>query len=126
MELEDSKTFAKYFMRRHGIPTANYQNFSEYQLAKDYIATVSYPTVIKVSGLAAGKGVILPSTKEEAVEALEDIMLRKKFDSAGSSVVIEEYLEGDKISVLTFVMAQVHCHFHPAKIISRSQKEAVA
>jgi phosphoribosylamine--glycine ligase / phosphoribosylformylglycinamidine cyclo-ligase len=89
-------------MRRHGIPTAYYQNFSQYQPAKDYIAAISYPIVIKVSGLAAGKGVILPSTKEEAIEALGDIMLRGKFGSAGSSIVIEEYLEGDEISVLTF------------------------
>ncbi|MCJ1349790.1 hypothetical protein MMC31_008031, partial [Peltigera leucophlebia] len=101
-ELEGSKTFSKDFMRRHGIPTANYQNFSQYQPAKDYIAAISSRLVIKVSGLAAGKGVILPSTKEEAVEALENIMLRGSFGSAGSSIVIEEYLEGDEISVLTF------------------------
>lgn len=89
-------------MQRHGIPTAHYRNFSQYQPAKDYVIASSDPIVIKVFGLAAGKGVILPSTKEEAVEALGDVMLRGKFGSAGSSLVIEEYLGGDEISVLTF------------------------
>lgn len=89
-------------MRRHGIPTAHYKNFSQYQPAKAHIAAMSSRLVIKVSGLAAGKGVILPSTKDEAVEELDNIMLRGKFGSAGSSIVIEEYLEGNEISVLTF------------------------
>lgn len=101
-EIEGSKTFAKDFMRRHRIPTAEYRNFSDYGLAKDYLVTITHRVVIKVSGLAAGKGVIIPASNEEAQEALKEIMLEGKFGSAGSSVVIEEYLEGDEISILTF------------------------
>lgn len=88
-------------MQRHGIPTAKYHNFNDYKSARDYLETASYRVVIKVSGLAAGKGVILPETPEEAQSALKEMMLEEKFGSAGSSVVIEEYLEGDEISILT-------------------------
>ena len=101
-EIEGSKTFAKDFMRRHQIPTAEYRNFSDYELAKEYLAAIDHRVVIKVSGLAAGKGVIIPASKEEAQEALKEMMVGGKFGSAGSSVVIEEYLEGDEISISTF------------------------
>jgi phosphoribosylamine--glycine ligase len=100
-ELEGSKSFAQDFMQRHKIPTAQYRHFSDYQAAKEYLCAVLYRVVIKASGLAAGKGVILPSTMAEATEALEDIMVRGKFGSAGSSIVVEEYLEGEEVSVLT-------------------------
>lgn len=89
-------------MRRHGIPTASYGNFSDYGQAKSYLSTVDYPIVIKASGLAAGKGVIIAEDPFEADEALKDILIRSRFGSAGTSVVIEEYLNGDEISILTF------------------------
>ena len=89
-------------MARHRIPTARYQNFTDYDKARQYLDEVSYNIVIKASGLAAGKGVVLPSSKEEAHAGLKDIMLAKQFGSAGDEVVIEEYLEGDEISILSF------------------------
>ncbi|KAF2205585.1 phosphoribosylamine--glycine ligase [Delitschia confertaspora ATCC 74209] len=100
--MEGSKTFSKDFMAQHNIPTAAYQNFTSYDEATRYIDTVSHPVVIKASGLAAGKGVILPQTKDEAKQALKDIMLDKEFGDAGDEVVIEEFLEGDELSILSF------------------------
>lgn len=89
-------------MSRHGIPTAAYRNFSDFESARSYLASVSHRVVIKASGLAAGKGVVIPSSLDEAQLALRNIMVEGEFASAGSSVVIEEYLEGDEISILTF------------------------
>ena len=100
--MEGSKTFSKDFMARHRIPTARYQNFDNYELAKQYLDEVPYNVVIKATGLAAGKGVILPSSKDEAHAGLKNIMLAKEFGSAGDDVVIEEYLDGDEISILSF------------------------
>ncbi|KAN0073531.1 Phosphoribosylglycinamide synthetase, ATP-grasp (A) domain containing protein [Elaphomyces granulatus] len=100
--MEGSKAFSKDFMKRHQIPTAGYQNFSEYEAARKYLDSISHDVVIKASGLAAGKGVIIPATKEEAQKALRDIMLDRQFGDAGNEVVIEEYLDGDELSILTF------------------------
>lgn len=100
--MEGSKTFSKDFMKKHNIPTAAYENFSDYQKAKDYLNTISHNVVIKASGLAAGKGVIIPQSKEEAHAALKDIMLDREFGAAGDEVVVEEFLEGDELSILTF------------------------
>lgn len=100
--MEGSKTFSKDFMKRHGIPTAAYENFSDYDTAKTYLDSVSHNVVIKASGLAAGKGVIIPATKEEAHAALREIMLDHQFGAAGDEVVIEEFLDGDELSILTF------------------------
>ncbi|KAJ9150805.1 Bifunctional purine biosynthetic protein ADE1 [Pleurostoma richardsiae] len=100
--MEGSKTFSKDFMRRHKIPTAAYENFSNFAEASKYIDCVQHDVVIKATGLAAGKGVIIPSTKQEAQEALKQIMLDKQFGSAGEEVVIEEYLSGDELSILSF------------------------
>lgn len=100
--MEGSKTFAKDFMARHNIPTAKYRNFNDYEKAKQYLDSIAYNVVLKASGLAAGKGVILPSSKEEAQKALREIMMTKDFGSAGDEVVIEEYLEGEELSFLTF------------------------
>ena len=100
--MEGSKAFAKDFMARHDIPTARYRNFSDYAEARKYLDNVSYNVVLKATGLAAGKGVILPSSKEEAYEVLKDIMINKEFGSSGDEVVIEEYLEGEELSFLTF------------------------
>ncbi|KIL86279.1 hypothetical protein FAVG1_10677 [Fusarium avenaceum] len=101
-ELEGSKVFAKDFMKRNSIPTAQHCSFNKLSDALSYVHTVDHRIVIKADGLAAGKGVILPETKEEAIKELYSIMEDGKFSSAGSSVVIEEYMEGDEISILTF------------------------
>lgn len=90
--MEASKTFSKDFMARHKIPTAQYQNFSDYGEARQYLNEVSYKVVIKATGLAAGKGVILPSSREEAHAGLKLIMSAKEFGSAGDEVVIEEFV----------------------------------
>ncbi|KAF4582952.1 Phosphoribosylglycinamide synthetase [Ophiocordyceps camponoti-floridani] len=100
--LEGSKTFSKNFMKQYNIPTAGYQNFSNYAEAVAYIDSIHHDVVIKASGLAAGKGVILPQSKEEAKDALRRIMVDKEFGPAGDEVVIEELLVGDELSVLTF------------------------
>ncbi|KAI1085669.1 phosphoribosylamine--glycine ligase [Whalleya microplaca] len=101
-QMEGSKTFSKDFMKKHNIPTAEYENFSDYDKAREYLDRVQHDVVIKASGLAAGKGVIIPTSKEEAHQALKDIMQNKEFGSAGDEVVIEEFLTGDELSVLTF------------------------
>ena len=89
-KLEGSKTFAKDFMARNKIPTAKYRNFNDLKAAKKYLDNISHNVVIKASGLAAGKGVIIPTSKEEAHAALDQIMKSKEFGSAGDEVVIEE------------------------------------
>ncbi|KAK1963326.1 phosphoribosylamine-glycine ligase [Colletotrichum sublineola] len=101
-EIEGSKAYAKDLMRKYGIPTATYMTFEDVHQAKSYVDSVAHRVVIKASGLAAGKGVVLPTSKEEANEVLEDMLVRGKYASAGTSVVIEEYMEGEEISVLTF------------------------
>ncbi|KAI1631831.1 phosphoribosylglycinamide synthetase [Biscogniauxia mediterranea] len=101
-QMEGSKTFSKDFMKKYNIPTAAFENFSDYEKAREYLDRVQHNVVIKASGLAAGKGVIIPETKEEAHQALKDIMQKKEFGSAGDEVVIEEYLTGDELSILTF------------------------
>lgn len=99
--MEGSKTFSKDFMKRHNIPTARYENFQDYEAANKYLDSVDHRVVIKADGLAAGKGVIIPTTTEEAQIALKEIMLDKEFGEAGNSVVIEEFLEGNEISILS-------------------------
>ncbi|KAJ4170103.1 hypothetical protein NW754_006246 [Fusarium falciforme] len=102
-ELEGSKTFAKDFMAKCNIPTAAYRNFDDIESAKTYVQEADHRVVIKADGLAAGKGVVLPETKQEALSELDSIMKADgKFSAAGSSVVIEEFMEGDEISILTF------------------------
>ncbi len=101
-QLETSKIFAKDIMHRYNIPTAEYRTFSEYETAADYLDSVSYPTVIKADGLAAGKGVIIANNNDEAISALQQIMLTKDFGSAGDRVVIEEFLSGFEASVFAF------------------------
>lgn len=100
--MEGSKTFSKDFMERNNIPTAAYRNFSNFDEARTYLNSVGHDVVIKASGLAAGKGVIIPSTKQEAQTALKEIMLDKEFGAAGDEVVIEEFLQGDELSILSF------------------------
>jgi phosphoribosylamine--glycine ligase/phosphoribosylformylglycinamidine cyclo-ligase len=98
--MEGSKAFSKDFMSKYHIPTARYANFSDFESAKRHLQSIDYKVVIKASGLAAGKGVLIPENQKEALDALESIMVKKEFGSSGDEVVIEEYLEGQEISVL--------------------------
>lgn len=101
--MEGSKAFAKSFMERHGLPTAIHKTFTEFDAAKRYLeVNRSVRLVIKADGLAAGKGVVVPESHEEAVAALESVMLKREFGAAGNNVVIEEFLEGEEISILSF------------------------
>lgn len=101
--LESSKVFAKDFMKRYGIPTAEYNVFSSLILAEDYVRMKRTPIVIKADGLAAGKGVFVAATLDEAVDALRLIMKEKIFGTAGDRVVIEECLEGEEASFMVFL-----------------------
>jgi phosphoribosylamine--glycine ligase/phosphoribosylformylglycinamidine cyclo-ligase len=100
--MEGSKTFSKDFMQRHNIPTAAYRNFTDYEAARQYLDAITHDIVIKADGLAAGKGVIIPTSKSEAQDALKTIMLDKAFGDSGDEVVIEEFLEGEEVSILAF------------------------
>ena len=101
-QIEASKVFAKDFMARHHIPTARYATFNKVEDAMDYIEKADYPVVIKASGLAAGKGVVLPNSFEEAKATLESILVDKTFGDAGSEVIIEECLSGQEVSLMAF------------------------
>ncbi|XP_008323104.1 trifunctional purine biosynthetic protein adenosine-3 [Cynoglossus semilaevis] len=102
-QLEASKSFSKAFMERHGIPTARYGSFTDPEEACKYIRTADFPAlVVKASGLAAGKGVIVAKDQEEACQAVMDIMKNKAFGAAGDTVVVEELLEGEEVSCLCF------------------------
>ncbi len=100
--IEGSKVFSKELMKKYGIPTAQYEIFDNPENALKYIDTAPIPTVIKADGLALGKGVIIAFTKEEAKNAVTEIMKDKKFGKSGDKIVIEEYLEGPEVSVLAF------------------------
>lgn len=101
-QLEGSKVFCKDFMARNNIPTARYQTFTDYNKAKQYIESLNYKIVLKASGCAAGKGVLIPSNKEEELEGLKRIMVDKEFGSAGDEIVIEEFLDGEECSLMCF------------------------
>lgn len=100
--IESSKVFAKNLMRKYGIPTAEYRVFEDYDEAVAYVEQIRYPVVIKAEGLALGKGVVIAKDFNEAREALKSMMVDKVFGQAGLRVVIEEYLTGPEVSVLTF------------------------
>ncbi|MGG4107786.1 phosphoribosylamine--glycine ligase [Paenibacillus lautus] len=102
-EIEGSKTFMKDLLHKYGIPTAAYAKFDNYEEALAYLRQQGAPIVVKADGLAAGKGVTVARTIEEAEQALSDIMQSKVFGDAGSRVVIEEFLEGQEMSILAFV-----------------------
>ncbi|WP_080832847.1 phosphoribosylamine--glycine ligase [Cohnella massiliensis] len=102
-EIEGSKIFMKNLLRKYGIPTAKYETFTEYEPALAYLRSQPAPIVIKADGLAAGKGVTVCFTAEEAERALRETMVDKSFGAAGDKVVIEEYLEGQEMSILSFV-----------------------
>lgn len=102
-EIEGSKIFMKNLLKKYNIPTAKYETFTDYEAASAYLKEQSAPIVIKADGLAAGKGVTVAATLEEAEEALRSIMVDKVFGDAGNQVVIEEFLEGQEMSILAFV-----------------------
>lgn len=99
-ELEGSKVFAKNLMQKYGIPTAAYKVFKDPKEAKEYIKEHSFPLVVKADGLAAGKGVIICKTKEDAIDAIKLIMEKKEFGGAGDRIIIEEFLKGEEASFL--------------------------
>ncbi|WP_025209700.1 phosphoribosylamine--glycine ligase [Hippea sp. KM1] len=101
-QLEASKSFTKNFLKKYNIPTAEYETFTDFNEAKAYIERKGAPIVVKADGLAAGKGVTVAKTKEEAIGALEAIFIEKRFGEAGNRVVIEEFLEGEEASFLVF------------------------
>jgi phosphoribosylamine--glycine ligase len=100
--VEGSKIYAKKLMRKYGIPTASCEIFSDLALALRYIRIAPYPMVVKADGLALGKGVVICQNRDEAEEAVRDMMERGRFGAAGSRVVIEEFLQGPEVSVLAF------------------------
>ena len=102
-QLESSKDFAKAFMKRHGIPTADYETFIDAQLAHEYVARKGAPIVIKADGLAAGKGVVVAMTLEEAHSAIDMMLNDHEFGNAGARVVIEDFLDGEEASFIVMV-----------------------
>ena len=113
--LEGSKAFAKDFMEKYEVKTAKYKSFTDKDEAVKYLDEMSYPVVIKASGLAAGKGVVIAQNRKEAETTLEDMMVNKAFASAGDTVVIEEFLDGVEISVLSITDTNVILPFISAK-----------
>jgi len=113
--IEASKAFAKEFMRRHGIPTARYAIVSDLNAALSHLRSVNYPIVIKASGLAAGKGVLLPDTMQDAETALHQVLVDRVFGAAGDEVVIEERLSGPEVSILAFADGQTVALMPPAQ-----------
>jgi phosphoribosylamine--glycine ligase len=101
--IEGSKSFAKDLMKKYGIPTAGYETFGSYEDARVYIESKGAPIVLKADGLAAGKGVVVAMTDEEALEAIHEMMAESKFGEASSKVVVEEFLAGEEFSFMAFV-----------------------
>ena len=100
--LEGSKAFSKDLMKKYGIPTATYENFDDYDKAVEFLKSADMPIVLKADGLALGKGVLICNDLEEALEGAKEIMLDKKFGDAGAKMVIEEFMTGREVSVLSF------------------------
>ena len=100
--IEGSKVFSKNLMKKYNIPTAAYEVFDDMQAALEYLKTAPIPTVIKADGLALGKGVIIAMTREEASDAVRSMMQDKVFGASGDHIVIEEFLTGPEVSVLSF------------------------
>lgn len=101
-EIESSKVFAKNLMKKYNIPTAEYEVFSEIDSAMEYVKTCKIPIVIKADGLAKGKGVIIAMDRDSAISAIKEIMQDKKFGDSGNEIVVEEFLKGPEVSVLSF------------------------
>ena len=101
--LEGSKAFSKDLMKKYDIPTAAYENFDDSEKALAYLETAKFPIVLKADGLALGKGVLICNTLEEAKDGVKEIMLDKKFGASGNTMVVEEFMTGREVSVLSFV-----------------------
>jgi len=101
--LEGSKAFSKDLMKKYNIPSAGYETFTSADEAMKFLETSKYPTVLKADGLALGKGVLICNTKQEAMDGVKSIMLDKQFGSAGNTLVVEEFMTGREVSVLSFV-----------------------
>ncbi|MDA0910288.1 MAG: phosphoribosylamine--glycine ligase [Proteobacteria bacterium] len=119
-QLESSKAFSKDFMTKYNIPTARYQNFTKVDKAKAYIKGMSLPIVIKASGLAAGKGVVIAQNKQEAESTIEDMLEGNRFGDAGCEIVIEEFLDGEEASFIvlcdgTHALAMASSQDHKAR-----------
>lgn len=113
--LEGSKAYAKDFMKKYGVKTAAYEVFTEVDKAKEYIKTCEFPLVVKASGLAAGKGVLICQNLEEALKAVDEIMVDKVFSAAGEKIVVEEFLDGVEASILSVTDSKVILPFISAK-----------
>ena len=100
--IEASKAFSKALMKKYNIPTAKYETFETYEDAKAYVETCDIPVVLKADGLALGKGVLICTTREEALDGVKEMMLDKKFGTAGNKIVVEEFLVGPEVSCLAF------------------------
>lgn len=118
--IEGSKSFAKELMKKYKIPTASYETFTDANKAKAYIIEKGAPIVIKADGLAAGKGVVVAETTEQAFQAIDDMLISKAFSEAGAKVVIEEFLAGNEFSLMAFVHGE---HVYPM-IPARDHKRA--
>ena len=105
--IEGSKVFSKNLMKKYGIPTAAYEVFDDVKKALEYVKTCPIPTVVKADGLALGKGVVIAETRKDAEDAIISIMEDKKFGASGNQIVIEEFLEGPEVSVLSFTDGKV-------------------
>lgn len=105
--IEGSKVFSKNLMKKYGIPTAKYETFDNMETALAYLDTAPVPTVIKADGLALGKGVVIAETTDDAKQAVKEMMADKKFGASGEHIVIEEFLEGPEVSVLSFTDGKV-------------------
>lgn len=115
-QIEANKDWSKSFMKKYQIPTAKYKSFTDAAAAKEFIMTAPFPAlVVKASGLAAGKGVVVAATKEEACQAVDEILTDAKYGSAGETVLIEELLEGDEVSVLAFTDGETVSMMPPAQ-----------
>ncbi|MFG6495690.1 phosphoribosylamine--glycine ligase [Fictibacillus sp. UD] len=106
-QIEGSKSFAKNLMKKYGIPTASSETFTDYDKALSYVRENGAPIVLKADGLAAGKGVIVAATLEEAEEGLYELMVDKRFGAASEKVVVEEFLEGEEFSLMSFVHDEI-------------------
>lgn len=113
--LEGSKAFSKGFMKKYSIPTADFECFDDFNTAKEYIEAAKFPIVIKADGLALGKGVLICKNRQEAESALSELMVKKAFAGAGEKVVIEEFIEGREVSILSF------CDGKSIKLLSSAQ-----
>ncbi len=113
--LEASKAYSKDFMKKYSVPTAAYENFTDFEKAKKYIEDAPFDVVVKASGLAAGKGVIIPSSKQEAVEAAKDMLSGGAFGESGAEIVVEEKLEGEEASIMLMVCGKDYVMLPPSQ-----------